>query len=38
LQNGTDTLASVQKYKNRELTFRALLTQDRTQLLELTRA
>jgi hypothetical protein len=31
-------LASVQKYKNRELNFRALLAQDRTQLLELIRA
>ena len=33
-----DDLVSVQKCKNRELTFRALLAQDRTQLLELTRA
>jgi hypothetical protein len=28
----------VKKYENREITFRALLAQDRTQLLELTHA
>jgi len=33
-----EELASVQKYKNRELLFRALLAPDRTQLLELSRA
>jgi hypothetical protein len=37
MYEGTDKLASAQKYTNRELTFRALLAQDRTQLLELTR-
>ena len=33
-----DELASVQKYKNRELLFRASLARDRPQVLELTRA
>jgi hypothetical protein len=33
---GANSLASVQKYKNRELLFRASLAQDRTQVLELT--
>ena len=33
-----EELASIQKYKNRELTFRALLAEDRTQVLELSRA
>ncbi len=33
-----EELASIRKYKNRELTFRALLAEDRTQVLELTRA
>lgn len=31
-------LASVEKYKNRELLFRTSLARDRIQLLELTRA
>ena len=33
-----DELASIQKYKNREVTFRASLARDRTQVLEPTRA
>ena len=38
LFRAVEELASIRNYKNQELTFRALLVQDRTQLLELTRA
>ena len=38
LFSSVEELASILKYKNRELTFRALLAQDRPELLELTRA
>jgi hypothetical protein len=33
-----DSLASIQKYRNRELNFRALLTQDGVRQLELVHA
>jgi hypothetical protein len=38
LQNGTDTLTSMRNCKTLEVRFRALLTQDETQQLEVVRA
>jgi hypothetical protein len=38
LQNGTDTLTSMRNCKTLEVRFRALLTQDETQQLEVMRA